>query len=194
MPVKNKQIQILLSLAALLAGVLACNMPRRGGSITVVENTPIPVSIEAVATLQNNLEQAATQAALNREVSLQVTEEQLTSLVATQLEKEGDERLQNPQILLRNGQIELQADVQESGVSMPLVVALTVGVDANGQPTYQVASASLGPLPLPDSMLEELSTRLDSTLSARVLPETENLVIENITIADGVMTITGYTR
>lgn len=178
----------LLALAALLLASLACNLP--SGSSPTPTEVRVPVTTEAVEDLWNNLEAAATEVASSQEVSLVVTQEQITSLVAFEMQSQENPLLNDPQVILQNGQAEVLGTVNQGGISAPVRIVLTISVDDQGKPEYQVVEGRVGPLPIPDSMLDSLSNQLDTAL-ADLGPEANGLVIEDITIGDGVMTITG---
>ena len=78
---------------------LACNLP--GQVATSQEQKPIPVTTEAVAQAQQQVEQAATQIANNQPITVEFTEEQLTSIAVYSLQSEDNPPLQDPQIRLR---------------------------------------------------------------------------------------------
>jgi hypothetical protein len=73
-------------------------------------------------------------------------------------------------------------------------VVATVSVDSQGKPQYEVVSADLGPLPLPQSILDQLSAELDKALENQFNPDQHDMVIEKITIANGTMTIIGHRK
>jgi uncharacterized protein YpmS len=192
MPITRQKGAIIMVLAALILASLACNMPAINWQAPATET--IPVSTEEVQNLEVTLEAAAATAQSNQSLTIQVTEAQLTSLVALELSNQEDPILHDPQVFLRDGQIELHGNVHQGGLVLPLSMIVTVSIDEQGKPDYQVVSANLGPLPLPQSMLDQLSGQLDQTLANEMGPELEKVFIEDITIADGVMTIAGRTR
>lgn len=179
---------LLLAALALLGAILACNLPGNTGSTEPTET--IPVSTEAVETLEGNLDAAATEVAASEEVSIVVTEEQLTSLVAFELAAMDQPPVTDPQIFLRNGQIEAHGNLEQSGISAPLKMTATVSVNDQGKLEYQIVDATVGPLPLPDAIKDQLTGQLDQAVN-QLTPETSGVVFEDVVIGDGVMTITG---
>ncbi len=83
-------------------------------------------------------------------------------------------------------------NVKQGAFTLPLKMLISVSVNSSGKPKFKVTSANVGPLPLPQSTLDQLSAQLDSAMAANLGPEIDNVYIENITIADGVMTVTGH--
>lgn len=193
MTVKQSNWYILLALAALLIASLACNLPGLASQETG-NRTPIPVSTDAVGQLERELRGAAETATATGRVSVVITEEQLTSLVALQLQNQPDAPLINPQVRLRDGQVQLTGDYQQSGLSVPLTANMVFSADADGRLRYQVVSGELGPFALPQEQLNQLSGYIDAVLQNELGPELENMFIEELTVADGQMTINGRTR
>ena len=130
----------------------------------------------------------------NKPVKIVMDEERLTAIVVKELQTQQDQPIENPQILLRDGQVQVLGNVKQGALTLPLKIAIDVSVDGQGKPRYKVVSANVGPLPLPQSTLDQLSTQLDAGLTENLGPEIDNVYIENITIADGLMTVTGHQR
>jgi hypothetical protein len=76
-------------------------------------------------------------------------------------------------------------------LSLPLTLNLAINPDGQGGLTYRVSSASVGPLPLPESMRDQIETMLNQNLQAQVRQLTGNIYIDSINIGSGVMTVTG---
>jgi hypothetical protein len=69
-----------------------------------------------------------------------------------------------------------------------------VGVDANGEPTIEMTSADFGPFPVPEGLRDTISAMVREAYTGTLGPVATGLRIETITIANGVMTITGRVR
>jgi hypothetical protein len=181
--------RFLLVLLVLAFVSLACNL---GAPRTPAP--PPPVSTEAVESLEKTLENAADAMQQSGEINLEIDEAQLTSLVAFQLEEHGDESIQDPQVYLRDGQIQLFGTVERQGISGTARVIMTAAVDAEGRPDLNIESASIGPLPIPEQIVSELESQLDQAFGEQIEALAPNTWIESIVIADGKMTITGHAR
>jgi uncharacterized protein YpmS len=182
---------ISLAIAALILASLACNLP---GSRQEQPAAPVPITTEAVEDLQENVQTAAETAQSSGEINLVITEAQLTSMLAFELQKQEEPILTEPQIYLQNGQIQLNGNVHQGGVNAPLEMSMEVTVNDQGRPDYRVTSAKLGPFPLPDSILDQLTAQIDQAFAEQIGPELENVEIESIDIAAGQMVIQGHTR
>jgi uncharacterized protein YpmS len=189
----NLNRKILIAVSALIFASLACNLPGRKKSTQAPTET-IPAVTEEIQKTQEPLQLTLPTATPSSQFILEMNESQMTSLVASELQNQTDPALNNPQVRLRNGQIEFEADVNQSGLSLPLRLAVAVKVDDQGKPDYEITSANLGPLPLPESILEQFSNQLDLVLADQLKVDGKDLALDNITIQDGLMTATGHTR
>lgn len=189
----NLNRKILIAVSALIFASLACNLPG-GDKSTQAPTETIPVVTEEIQKTQEPLQPALPTATPSSQFVLEMDESQMTSMVASQLQNQTDPAINNPQVRLRNGQIEFEANVNQSGFSLPLRLAVAVKIDDQGKPDYEITSANLGPLPLPESILEQFSNQLDLVLADQLKVDGKDLVLDNITIQDGLMTATGHTR
>jgi hypothetical protein len=181
-------IIVILLVAASLACDLAVGGPTPPGS-------PIPVSTEAAGELANLWGTAATSVPAGGEVSITLTEAQLTSFVALKLKDNPDAPLQDVQVFLRDGKIQLFGNAQAGSVKTTALVVIAVGVAPEGTVRFTAEKADFGPLPVPSALLDTLSTTLNEALTGKVGSAASGLKITNILIADGQMAITGtFTR
>ena len=190
---KHRNLWLLAIVSVLLASSLACNLFSHRLIVPKPTET-VPVTTEAAQELENNLQSGLDTFQSNGELTLSITEAQLTSLITQKLKEQPDIPIKDPQVYLRDGKIQFSATADQGNISMPLEVIIALGVDAQGMPTYQFLSAKVGPFPLPDTMIAQLSAQIDQILSAQLLAANAPVVLESITIADGVLTIKGHRR
>jgi len=179
---------LLMAFLALTTISLACNFGIRRPETL---NEPIPVSSEAVDSLEDSLQGAYQQAIAGEPVTLVIDEAQLTSMVAFELQERGDVPFEDPQVYLRDGQIQVVGKMRRQGIAVTTRVVLEAEVDDDGNVHLNVVSANFGPLPVPDSMIADMETYLDSSFSKEISAMAPNTRIENISIENGQMTITG---
>jgi len=170
---------------------LACNLGKRA---TPTPEPTISVSTEAVNSLQAEAEKAAEAMSSTGQATLTLSEEELTSLLTFELQKQENPPLREPQIRLRDGQVRISGKVQQGGSAVSVQLTLTLSADSNGRLQYEILSAKVGPLSLPDLLLEQLTAQLDQAFENNIYPRMEDMYIETITIQDGVMTIQGRKR
>jgi hypothetical protein len=184
---RSVPLRVFVSGALLAAGTLACSF---GLNRATPAPTPIPVSTEAAGELENIITQAAGSAETG-DVTVVVTEEQLTSYVALKLAEQPDAPFKDVQILLRDGQIVMKAHTTVQNFTVPAEIRLDVATNAEGGLDINVADADFGPMPVPASLLEAFSTMIDESLSGELGPQATGVRISNVVIGDGEMTITG---
>jgi len=151
----------------------------------------IPVSAQAVESLRNQIDSAVLAGAESGAITLHLTEEQLTSYIAFKLAAEEDPVLQNPQVYLRDGQMQVYGNVKRGYFVANVLVVLNVTVDELGQPAIEIASADFGPLPAPDALKESLTAILTEAYTGSLGPIATGFRLENINIANGLMTVSG---
>lgn len=184
----SKHQRFSIALVLLVVVSLACSL----GSIQrEVINTPVPVTTEAVNSLEDAIKNAQDQVTSNQSVKLEINESQLTSLVAFELQKQEEYPISNPQVYLQEGQIQMVGKLTYRNIKVTSKVVLTPEVDINGVIHLHVDSINLGPFPIPENMASDLERNLEINFNDQIksmLPDTR---IESIMVQDGVMTITG---
>jgi hypothetical protein len=187
-----------LFLATLLLASLACTMhlggPEASGRPT------IPVSTEAAETLKDQIRRAFEAGAASGQVTIQITESQMTSLLAQRfqsdpsLQQDQKPFITDPQVYLRDGQMQVFAKTQQGIFTANISIVLTVTLDENAKPKIEITSANFGPLPIPEGLTDTISAMIEEAYTGAIGPAATGLRIQSITIADGVMTITGRIR
>jgi len=185
---KMSRNRILLFLAALIFATLACTMFVGGPDYP--EGT-IPVSAEAVESLRAQIEAAVLAEAESGVVKLQISEEQITSYIAFKMAAQQNPAFQEPQVFLRNGQMQVYGKVQRGNFVANILVALTVSVDELGQPNIEIATADFGPFPAPDGLKQSLTALITEAYTGSLGPVATGFRLESINIANGLMTVTG---
>ena len=126
-----------------------------------------------------------------------VTEEEMTSLLVHLMEQEQTEGSQqspigDPQILIRNGRVELYATVQiVKGLALPALVAFTVDV-TDRKATVTVEEVAVGPLPMPKPIEDALTDAINEVFAQSTQTETEgNAIITDVEVGDKEITFYG---
>jgi hypothetical protein len=191
---------ISLIIAALWLASLACRLGSQLAASTPTVEVAIPASatqaLETASPAESSAPQQATPApsANPGKISITIDEAQLNKMVATELGKQSNPELTNPTIHLQNGQILVNGEVNRSGLNASFSGTLTVSVTPDGRLHYNVTSASLGPLPLPQAMRDQVATQLNDALGAPTTQDGQQIFVEAVEIGAGEMTITGHIR
>jgi uncharacterized protein YpmS len=191
----TRKLMIVLALAALFATSLACKAAQNLTQPTPIPTkTPQPASSQAVGELVTQVAAAASTVAAGGTMTLEVTEQQLTSAALLAIQTQSDTPISNLQILLRDGQLKVTGSVSQSGFDLPLVVVMQITADANGHIQTKVISADVGFFSLPQSMVDQVSTQVNQMLLSQFNTTADAIFVESIVIADGKMTITAHKR
>lgn len=152
----------------------------------------IPVTTGEGQTMLEQIEQAFLAGAETGTISLQITESQLTSFMADKLAQQTNPPFTEPQILLRNGQMQMYGKITRGWFTANMLITMNVTIDpATGQPKIEIASADFGPFPAPEGLNSAVSAIIDETFTGSFGPAAVGFRLETITIADGIMTLTG---
>lgn len=188
-----------LFLLTLLLTSLACTVFVGGPDYSSLP--PIPISAEAVQSIQAELQRAIEAGAQTGVITVNLTEPQITSYLATRLQS--DPNLQqpdkkplitDPQVYLRDGQMQIYGKTQQGFLVANIGIIVNMGVDANGEPLIDVVSADFGPFPAPEGLKEAITAMVREAYTGSLGPVATGLRIESIAIANGVMTVTGRVR
>jgi uncharacterized protein YpmS len=186
----RRSVFILTILAVLLLASLACNLPAIAisRSQTNTNNTPNTEPTLSTEPPVSNAPENSTPFAIA------LTEGQLNAIIQQELGQQTGETIRDLQLRLQNGQIHLTGAVTQNGLNLPLNLAIEAGTNGQGGITFHVVSASAGPLPLPQSMRDQIEALLNQNLQPVINQLSNNMYIESITISDGVMNVTGHTQ
>ena len=182
----------------LLLASLACTINVGGPDYSALPT--IPVSTEAAQSIQDEITRAFQEGMTTGTITLRFTEPQITSYIAARLQSDPTLQQDNkplitdPQVYLRNGQMQIYGKSQQGLFAANIGIVVNVGVDENGQPKIEIASADFGPLLAPDGPKEAISAMVREAYTGSLGPVATGLRIESISIADGIMTISGRIR
>jgi hypothetical protein len=152
----------------------------------------VPVSTDEALSMQTQIEQALTAGAETGVVTLQITESQLTSYITAKMQGQTNPPFTEPQILLRNGQMQMYGKIDRGMFAANMVITMNVSIDpTTNMPKIEIASADFGPVPAPEGLNAAISAMLDEAFTGSLGPVALGFRLETISIADGVMTLTG---
>lgn len=192
---KQKQLALPVFLSILLLTSLACTVFVGGPDYS--DLTPIPVSLEAAESLKEEMRRAFEAGAQTGVVTFNITEPQITSVLALRLlsdpNMQTDKKpiITEPQVYLRDGQMKIYGKSQQGMFAANIGIIVNMGVDELGKPKIEIVSADFGPFPAPDGIKEALTAMIEEAYTGSIGPAATGLRIETITIANGIMTITG---
>ena len=179
------------ALFMLILASLACNLPFLAQQ--KAHPTEIPVSIEQAKNLEQQLKQAVEQAAQSGVISLEVTEEQLTSAMNIYLQQAQSSGLplNDIQVRLRDGKVKLTASTQQGPLKVPVEISAAIRADAC-KIRFDIESATAGPIAIPTEQLGTLTKQAEQALNEKIADIVGgNVCISSVTIQDGKLSVSG---
>ena len=195
---KQKKYALPIFLLTVILTSLACNISVGGPDYS--DLAPIPVSTESADSLKEEMKKSFEAGLETGMVTLTITEPQITSVLAFKLlsdpTMQTDKKpfISDPQVYLRDGQMKIYGKSQQGLFTANIGIIVNVGIDELGKPKIEIASADFGPFPVPNGIKEAIAAMIDEAYTGSIGPAATGLRIETITIADGIMTITGRTK
>jgi hypothetical protein len=160
----------------------------------------VPISTESAQSIQDEIQRAFQEGMTTGTITLNFTEPQLTSLIASRLQtdpglqQDNQPLITDPQVYLRDGQMQIYGKTQRGMFTANIGIIVGVGVDEDGQPEIEIVSADFGPLPAPEGLRDTIAAMVREAYTGSLGPVATGLRIETITIADGIMTVSGRIR
>jgi DNA-binding TFAR19-related protein (PDSD5 family) len=185
---KSQRLMLVIVLGVLLGSSLACNLFARREQMPQVS---VPVTTEAAQSLATQAQESLQDFAETGQFEISITESELTSLVAAELAKQSEPFLTEPQITLRDGVITVYGKVQQAGLVLNAEMVLEPKFDAAGVPFVEIRTLSLGPFGVPQDLRDQINTTVNEMILSQVFDSQAGMRVNNIDVADGVMTITG---
>jgi hypothetical protein len=178
-----------ITVLALVVASLACSFGSPKATSTP-HPTPIPVSSKAAGELQD-VWATAVAGSKDGQVSVVMTEEQLTSAIAINLAQNTDSPIQDPQVILRDGKMTITANATVQGVKAPVEIITSAAPDKDGALKLSIDEAKFGVLPMPAVLLDSISATINELVSGQFGPQVTGVKITTVAIADGKMVLTG---
>ncbi|MBL8099050.1 MAG: hypothetical protein JNK81_07695 [Anaerolineales bacterium] len=186
---KKQNLTFTIFIVSLVLASMACAISAGGPDYP--EQT-VPVSQDEALNMQNIIEQAIISGAETGIITVQLTEAQLTSFMAERLAKQANPPFTDPQVLLRNGQMLMYGKITRGWFTANMLITMNVTVDpVTGGPKIEIASADFGPFPAPEGINQAMSAVIEEAFTGSFGPVAVGFRLETITIADGIMTLTG---
>ena len=185
------QKSILFGAICLMLATLACTLNLGGPSYPA---SVVPVSTQYIEDLQSSLSTAVASGAESGDVTLVFTEPELTSYLTYYLQAKSQPLITNPQIYLRDGQIQVYVTATKGFLETTALVILSAGVDDQDQLKIELTSANFGPLPVPDSVKEIITATLQEAYTGAFGPVASGIKLVSVEISDGNMSITGHLK
>jgi len=123
------------------------------------------------------------------QLTITVTEAQITTYIVENLQKDYESILTNPVVVFQPNQVELYATIKSGAISADGRVVMSVTIDTNGEPVVEILEANFGPFPIPSSLLNNLSTAVDKAIRDSMKDYQSEYRLQSITFTTGAATI-----
>jgi len=190
-PTRTTRPMTLFVGAGIILATIACQLQLGGPSAPEVPAIDPPDSAQALDQAWDSALEAAEQSG---EVQFIVNESQLNAFLGQRLEAGAAPFLIQPEVYLRQGQIQIYGVTTQAGVEARVHLAIVPILDSDGRLGFEVASAEFGPLPAPDALKEAISKVLSEALTGTFASFATGVQVTSIAISDGQMAIVGKLR
>ena len=187
----SRKISIFSGILSLVLVILACTFNIGGPSYPT---PPILVSTEAVGELKSSLETAVAAGAQSGQITLTLTESQLTSYLSYKLLGQPHPLFYNPQVYLRAGQLKIYGTVKKGYFQATARIIFNAAIDNQGKLSIELYSADFGPLPIPNGFKEIVTATIQEAYSGALGPIATGFRLQSIMIEDGTMQIIGLIK
>lgn len=176
-------------LASLFLATLACQIDVGG------PEPPYPlITADDQADDVTDLWQSALESALDSgEVMLVLDENQLNTFVAKRLAAE-DSLLHEPQVFLRQNAIQVYGYATQGIIRANMHLSISPILDQEGRISFELTSASVGPVPVPEAVKNTISAILTEAFTGTLGSFATGIRISSLVINDGQLAIVGELR
>jgi len=154
---------------------------RPGGEIMVSEQA----GIEAKTIIENALPQPGSLS------SVTITEQQVTSWLATEMQQTPDLPLKDVQVYLRNGKVQVWAMVNGSVDSTSALIVGEINIDNNQQPHFVIESMQIGTQVVPNFLLGQMESWVNEMVVESINEQLPGLALMNVNVVNGLVTVSG---
>jgi hypothetical protein len=182
---------IAASLAVLGCASLACQVWLGGPTSPP---PAIPISTEAAADVARAWQDALLASVSTGEVAIILNESQLTSYLAARLARSDNPILEEPQVHLREGVMEIYGKTVQGPFEAGVRIELEPQLNSEGQLGFAISSVDLGPLPAPEALTEGLSSILTEAFAGSLGSLATGFRITTLAIANGEIALVGTVR
>ncbi len=188
---KSNKTFLLLVAGALGTAILACTI-NVGGPDYPPET--IPVSTEAVGEMRSAIQTAVAAGAESGQVTLIISEVQLTSYLTYKFESQPNAILHHPQVFLRNNQIQIYGTARSGYLEATARVVMAPAINDQGKLYLELVTADFGPLPVPDGLREAVTAVITEAYTGSLGPAATGFRLQTIIVAEGYMLLIGDIR
>jgi hypothetical protein len=177
-------------LIGIMLTTLACRLNLGGPELPAA-----PDISEAAATQASSAWSEAFESAVSSgQITVILTEEELTSAVAARLAADDEAAFRSPVVTLRDGVIQTYGVVQQGPFEASIRLAIAPVIDGDGRLGFELASADFGPLPASAGLRGTISGMLSEALAGPLGSLATGFRVTSVAVADGELAIVAELR
>jgi hypothetical protein len=174
----------------LAASAVGCRLNLGGPALPTAPAVSDAAATQASAAWGDALGGAAT----SGQITVILTEEELTSALQARLAADKDSLFHSPAVTLRDGVIQVYGVVQQGPFDANIRLAVTPVVDGDGRLGFELTSADFGPLPAPEGLRGTISGLLSEALAGPMGSLATGFRVTSVAVADGALAIVAEMR
>jgi len=156
--------------------------PERPGDRIITSDT---AGMEAKSKFMSSMPQPGTM------TTVAITEQQLTSWLVMEMKDSPDLPLNDIQIYLRDGKVQIWGMVNGSENSTSALIVGELTIDDNKLPYFQIESVQIGQQVIPGIFVSQMETWLNQSLSAGIEKQAPGLELVSVKVTSGLVTVSG---
>jgi hypothetical protein len=176
---------VLLALA-----MLSCRLNLGGPDLPVAPAVSSASATRASAAWSEALAGAAT----SGQVTVLLTEEELTSAIAERIANDSDSIFRDPVVRLRDGVIQVYGVVEQSPFEATVRIVVTPVIDGEGRLGFDLTSAEIGPFPASEGLRGTISGMLSEAVVGPIGSLATGFRVTSVAVADGALAIVAELR
>lgn len=141
--------------------------------------------IEARAILWESLPQPGTM------TTVTITEQQLSSWLAMEMKNNPDLPLEDIQVYLRDGKVQVWGMVMGRENSTSALVVGELTINANRHPHFEIESMQIGQQVVPGALLSQMEAWLNQSLGDQINKQAPGLALVSVKVTSGLVTVSG---
>jgi uncharacterized protein YpmS len=187
----RRKFYLLIALLALAIAALACQIEVGGPE---APGAPIPTVEGAQVQLSTAWGQALEAALTTGQVYVILNESQLTTFLAAKMAESEEPALLSPQVYLQQDTLQIYGIVDQGPFLANALLIVKPSIDSEGQISFELTQADIGPLPIPGALQDTISALLTEAFTGTIGSLATGIRITSIAITDGEMAIVGELR
>lgn len=187
----RRKFYLLICGLCLISAILACQIEVGGPD---APGAPIATLQGSQVQLSSLWDQAIQSALSTGQIMVIIDETQLTTFLAGKLAESEKPVLLSPQVYLQQDTIQIYGIVDQGPFLANALLVVRPVIEPDGQLSFELTQADVGPLPIPGALKETLSAILTEAFTGTIGSLATGVRITSIAITDGEMAIVGELR